>query len=280
MADKIWDRLLKKNLQNQANQQVVRLPVDKIKPNPHQPRQAFLEEDLTKLAESIKTHGLLQPVIVTKSESEGSEYILVVGERRLRASILAGLSEVPAIIGTYSEQELAEVALVENLQRKDLSAIEEAKAYRDLLDRFGLTQSQLGERIGKSQSAIANKLRLLSLPAEVQEYISREIISERHARALLKLPPELVVDTAKQVVRRGLTVKQTEALVQRMLQEKTKQSKKVIRVFKDARLFRNSVLKLVKDLKAGGLNVKVSESEAEDSYSITINISKSNRGLN
>lgn len=279
MAENFWGKWLSRQ-EDTAKKMVNALPVDKIKPNPYQPRLIFSEEELEELSESIKVHGLLQPILVTKSASETDEYTLVVGERRLRATKLAGLTEIPAIIGEFEDKELAEMALVENLQRKNLTPVEEAIAYREVLEKFNLTQQELAKRLGKGQSTIANKLRLLSLPGEVQEYISREIITERHARALLRLGPESIIPVAQEVVSKGLTVQQTEALVERVLSLEAEQSrqKKVIRIFKDARLFRNSVLKLVGDLKASGLEVSVSEDKEDENYSITINISKSNRG--
>lgn len=279
MAENFWGKWLNRQ-EDTAKKMVNALPVDKIKPNPYQPRLIFSEEELEELSESIKVHGLLQPILVTKSASETDEYTLVVGERRLRATKLAGLTEIPAIIGEVEDKELAEMALVENLQRKNLTPVEEAIAYREVLEKFNLTQQELAKRLGKGQSTIANKLRLLSLPGEVQEHISREIITERHARALLRLGPESIIPVAQEVVSKGLTVQQTEALVERVLSLEAEQSrqKKVIRIFKDARLFRNSVLKLVGDLKASGLEVSVSEDKEDENYSITINISKSNRG--
>lgn len=279
MAENFWGKWLSRQ-EDTAKKMVNALPVDKIKPNPYQPRLIFSEEELEELSESIKVHGLLQPILVTKSASETDEYTLVVGERRLRATKLAGLTEIPAIIGEFEDKELAEMALVENLQRKNLTPVEEAIAYREVLEKFNLTQQELAKRLGKGQSTIANKLRLLSLPGEVQEHISREIITERHARALLRLGPESIIPVAQEVVSKGLTVQQTEALVERVLSLEAEQSrqKKVIRIFKDARLFRNSVLKLVGDLKASGLEVSVSEDKEDENYSITINISKSNRG--
>lgn len=254
----------------------VQIPTAKVAPNPYQPRLNFQDEELLELAQSIKTHGLLQPIVVTKSAEKPGEYILVAGERRLRAAKIAGLEEIQAVVGVFDEQAMAEMALVENIQRKDLTPIEEARAYKELIDRFGFTQHELGVRLGKNQSTIANKLRLLTLPEEVHEYISREILTERHARALLRLEPETIVKVAEEVVQKGLTVKQTEQVVATVLEEGPKDSRRqrVVRVFKDARLFRNSVLKLVKDMEAGGAKVQVSEETGADNYTITINISK------
>ncbi|NLY55245.1 MAG: ParB/RepB/Spo0J family partition protein [Firmicutes bacterium] len=276
MAETIWSKLLRRS-PHADSRPLLHLPIDSIAPNPYQPRCNFSEEELQELAESIKTHGILQPLVVTTSDGEKAEYILVVGERRLRAAQMAGLTEVPAIVAQYTDRELAEVALVENLQRKDLTPIEEAIAFKKLLEEYGLTQQELGERLGKSQSAIANKIRLLNLPAEVLDYISREMITERHGRVLLKLQPEQAKEVAEHVVKAGLSVKQTEALVEQLLEAKAKKERKVIRIFKDARLFRNSVLQLVKELQASGLKVKVTEEDNADSYQLTINISKVSR---
>ena len=172
---------------NDPAKAVQELPLNDIRPNPYQPRRQFSEGELAELADSIRRYGVLQPIVV-RSGDEGLE--LVAGERRLRACKMLGLDTIPAVVRDLSDEDLAVLALVENLQREDLHFLEEAQGYQRLLEEFGLTQEELAKRIGKSQSTIANKIRLLKLSPPVQDFISREIISERHARALLKLPGE------------------------------------------------------------------------------------------
>ncbi|MGI6143042.1 MAG: ParB/RepB/Spo0J family partition protein [bacterium] len=193
---------------------VIEIRVSDIRPNKFQPRQEFSEDKLEELARSISLHGVLQPVVV---RDVIGGYELVAGERRWRACKLAGLEIIPAIIRDFSDSEMMEIALIENLQREDLNPLEEAAAYRRLLDEFGLTQEELSQRIGKSRSHIANILRLLQLPPEIQDYVSRGTISMGHARTLLGLEKAAQqLEACGLVVERGLSVRETEALVQRL----------------------------------------------------------------
>lgn len=193
------------------------VPIGSIGPNPLQPRAALAPETLAELAESIREHGVLQPLIVTRAASGPTEYTLIAGERRWRAAQLAGLATVPVIIQEASSREMLELALVENLQRADLNPLEAAGAFRQLIDEFGLTQEQVAARVGKSRAAVANTLRLLTLPAAAREALASGQISEGHARALLGLRSEEAVHVAlAQVLSKGLTVRETEALVQRL----------------------------------------------------------------
>ena len=186
---------------------------DLIVPNPHQPRAAFSEESLRELVESVREHGVIQPLIVSAGESPGV-YQLIAGERRLRAAKLAGLARVPVVVKEAAERELLELALVENLQREDLNALEEAQAYRRLADDFGLTQEAIASRVGRSRTAVANSMRLLGLGEELKGSLAGGEISEGHARALLGLDSEAARREAwRQVVDRALTVRQTEELV-------------------------------------------------------------------
>lgn len=190
------------------------IDVDLIVPNPHQPRVTMREEDLQSLAESIREHGVIQPLLV--STGDAGVYQLIAGERRLRAARLAGLKRVPVVVKEAASRELLELALVENLQRQDLNALEEAQAYRRLADEFGMTQESVAARVGRSRAAVANAMRLLALSDEMKGSVASEEISEGHARALLGAE-----DTAarreiwRQVVDRGLSVRQTEELVRR-----------------------------------------------------------------
>jgi len=196
-----------------TSESVREIPIDEIAPNPRQPRQHFAEESLQELAESIRQHGIVQPVIVARSGGT-PPYQLVAGERRWRAAKLAGLRAIPAIVRDLSPRQAVEIALVENVQRADLSPLETAMAYRALIEEFGLTQAEVAERVGKSRSAVANTLRLLDAPVPIQDALAAGEITEGHARALLALPDAASQIEALQMVReRGLTVRQTEQLV-------------------------------------------------------------------
>jgi ParB family chromosome partitioning protein len=191
------------------------LPVESILPNPLQPRRTMDEGELEELAASIRQHGVLQPVVVTRSAEPG-KYHLVVGERRWRAAQRAGLQTIPALVRSAGTREALELALVENLQRADLSPLEEAEAFHTLLSEFGLTQEQIAERVGKSRSAVANTLRLRNLPQAAKEALEAGQITAGHARALLALAPELQVQVLGEILQRGLNVRQTEQLIQHL----------------------------------------------------------------
>jgi len=193
---------------------IQQLPIDRIGSNPHQPRGHFDEAELEELAESIRTHGLLQPVVVRSLP--GAEYQLIAGERRLRAARMAGLVEVPAVIRDSTAAQQLELALVENLQRSDLNAMEAAGAYQQLAEVFGMTHDEIARRVGKSRVAISNTLRLLDLEPETRDAISGGRISEGHGRALASLTiPEVQRAVLQVVIDRGLSVRQTEELVRR-----------------------------------------------------------------
>lgn len=193
---------------------VQHIPIERITPNPDQPRQQFEPGALRELADSIREKGVIQPLILrARQEGEGA-YEIVAGERRWRAAQIAQLHEVPAIVREYSDAEVLEIAIVENIQRADLSAIEEAQAYRQLIDRFGHTQERIAEALGKSRSHIANLLRLLTLPQEVQSMVRAGTLSAGHARALITAPDPVAL--AEKVVGRGLSVRETEALARHL----------------------------------------------------------------
>lgn len=186
------------------------LPISKIKPNPGQPRKEFDQEKLEELADSIRQHGVLQPILVRK---QGSEYQIVAGERRYQASKLAGLKEIPAVVRDITDEEVFQLALIENLQRADLNPVEEAQGMKELIDQNGWTQEQLAKVLSKSRSAVANTLRLLDLPEEVQTLLAQGDITAGHARAILALPTEEArIALAQKVVAENLTVRQTENL--------------------------------------------------------------------
>ncbi|MGD9001358.1 MAG: ParB/RepB/Spo0J family partition protein [Anaerolineae bacterium] len=199
----------------EARQGILEAPLAAISPNPHQPRSPIREQDLVELAASIEEHGIIQPLVVNKV-ADG--YQLIAGERRWRAARMAGLSRVPVLIKDVAPSEMLELALVENLQRSDLNPLEEAGAFQQLVEDFELTQEQIAKRVGKSRTAIANKLRLLKAARSVQEALLEDKISEGHARALLGLErPESQGAALKTVLQRDLNVRQTEHLVRRLL---------------------------------------------------------------
>lgn len=190
----------------------VRLPVEALSPNPTQPRRSFAPDAMQDLTESVRQKGVLQPLIVRPTATEG-RYEIVAGERRWRAAQAAGLHEVPVLVRDLDDTEVLEIALIENIQRADLNPIEEAAAYRQLMDRFGHTQERLAEALSKSRSHIANLLRLLALPEDVQVMVRDGALSAGHARALVTMPEATAL--ARQVVARGLSVRETEALVRK-----------------------------------------------------------------
>lgn len=251
------------------------IPIDRVRANPYQPRRQFDERELKELAASIETYGLLQPVLVRPKSN--SWYELIAGERRVRAVRLLGRATIPALVRELDDEDMGLLALLENLQRLDLSFWEEAEGYARLLSEFDLTQEELAQRLGKSQSTIANKLRLLRLPDSIRHNISREIFTERHARALLRLPEaETQEKVAEKIVSENLTVQATEQWIARILGETKPKEKKArfIRVYKDIRLFINSVRRAAAELKQAGLEVTVKERETDNSWEISIVVPK------
>jgi len=250
---------------------VIFLPVEAISPNPEQPRRHFDPEQLEELAASIREMGLLQPLSVRRRDGN---WELVAGERRLRACKLAGLTQVPCLSIAVDDRSSSLLALVENLQRKDLDFWEEALALRRLVDEWGLSQEECAKRIGKSQSAVANKLRLLKLPQEVLELLREHHCSERHARALLPLEdPELQRKAAGQVVKMGLTVAQTEAFVTKLLTDRPKKKKPTF-ILKDVRLFLNTISRSMDLMRSAGVDAKCQREDLEGEICLTIRIPK------
>lgn len=238
--------------------------------NENQPRTHFEDEKIQELSESIKKNGLLQPIVV---RPYGDVYQIVVGERRFRACKLAELDEVPCIIQDYDENQTATAALVENIQRENLSAIEEALAYQSILDSQSITQEELAKRLGKSQSTIANKLRLLQLPITVQESIRKKEITERHARALLQLDTTAKRNNMlKEIISKGLTVDETEKKIKQKRMVKPKA--KIKKISQNVRIAINTIDQAIKMVKQTGINVAHSSQENEDEYIITIRIKK------
>lgn len=195
------------------------IPLSSISPNPRQPRTNFNDTELADLAESIKEHGVIQPLIVSKKGED--HYILIAGERRLRAAEIAGLNEVPVITREADDREMLELALIENIQREDLSPLETAEAYKSLEENFNLTHEEISKRVGKTRSSVTNTIRLLKLPGDVQKALLDKIISEGHARALLSLPTaQAQVNALNYIVKNDLNVRQTEEYVRNLIGEK------------------------------------------------------------
>ncbi|MDY3928914.1 MAG: ParB/RepB/Spo0J family partition protein [Clostridia bacterium] len=211
---------------------ITMLKITQVEPNKNQPRKNFDMEKLEALSESIKEHGMIQPIIVTKNDND--RYVIVAGERRWRASKLAGLTEIPVIVKEYSKKTVAEIALIENLQREDLNPIEEAMAYKELCETHGLTQDQISQKVGKSRSAVANSMRLLSLENEFQTKLISGEISEGHARTVLSLENyELREFLINQIISNGLNVRQSEVLAKQLQKsiDKKKEPKKIPDVY-------------------------------------------------
>jgi ParB family chromosome partitioning protein len=252
------------------------IPVNSVVFSPFQARRGFEEDDLRELAQSIKEHGVLQPVLV-RPFNKGFE--LIAGERRVRACKMLGLQHIPAVVRTMDDNEVALVGLVENLQRQDLSPIEEAEGYRRLIEEFGLTQEAVAQRVGRSQPTVANKLRLLRLPEEIREAISREIITERHARALLSMKVDESRDKAfRTIVEKGLNVQQAEAFIDEVaasLDGRKPITRKRIHVVRDIRIFLNTFRQAVRALKRAGLDAVMEESDEGDVIRVVVTLSKS-----
>ena len=251
---------------------VVFLPIAAISPNPGQPRRHFSRAGLEELAASIGEHGVLQPLSVRRVPGG---YELISGERRLRASRMAGLEEVPCILVSVDGQESSLLALVENLQRRDLDFVEEALALSRLIQTYHLSQEEAAKKLGKSQSAVANKLRLLKLPPEVLALLREKGFTERHARALLRLEsPEQQAAAARAVVEGGLTVAKTEEYVEQLLHPAPPARRKPTIVLKDVRLFLNTVSRGLSLMKQAGVKANCLRQETADTIQLTITIPK------
>jgi ParB family chromosome partitioning protein len=259
---------------NANSEEAKQLNCAEITSNPFQPRQNFNEENLRELAQSIKTYGLLQPILVRRYQNG---YQLVAGERRLRACMSLGWQQISAVIREVNDSAMAAMALIENLQRENLDFFEEAEGYQRLLDEFGLTQEVLAQRIGKSQSTIANKMRLLKLTTAVQSKLLEAGLSERHARALLKLPDnDSREKVLEKVIKLNLNVRQTESLIDGLLEdnEPTESSRAPKFVIKDYRIVMNTIRQAVATMEQVGLKPQVSQMEHDDYYEVTIRLPK------
>lgn len=266
---------MKKNQKGEFLSSRVRyIPINAVRPNPQQPRRSFDETALRELADSISAYGILQPLTV---RDRGGVYELVAGERRLRAARIAGLREVPCLIAEVGEEDAALLALIENLQRRDLDYMEEAAAIARLIRRYGLSQQQAAEKLGKSQPTIANKLRLLRLSAPVIDCLRQYGLTERHARTLLRLTdPEQQLAAARHIGKGGLNVAQTEQYIDRLTAENRTEPprRRPTYIIKDVRLFLNSVERGVRLMQSAGVGAEVGRRDTEEEILLTIHIPK------
>lgn len=250
------------------------IPINTVRPNPQQPRRSFDETALRELADSIRAYGILQPLTV---RDRGGFYELVAGERRLRAARIAGLREVPCLVAEVREEDAALLALIENLQRRDLDYMEEAAAIARLIGRYGLSQQQAADKLGKSQPAIANKLRLLRLAPPVIDCLRQYGLTERHARTLLRLTdPEQQLAAARHMGQRGLNVAQAEQYVDALTAENrtAPPQRRPTYIIKDVRLFLNSVERGVRLMQSAGVGAEVGRRDTEEEILLTIHIPK------
>lgn len=259
------------------NSKITYLPIDSIHPNPYQPRKVFSEESLNELCSSIKAYGVIQPISVRIGHQES--YELVAGERRLRASKLAGLEVIPAIIVEMSDEDSAVIALIENLQREDLNFIEEAEGYFKLIDSHGFTQQELAEKIGKNQSTIANKLRILKLPHEIKDLLIEHKLTERHGRALLKLHDgETQREILEIVIKKGLNVKRTERLIKDRLEELKQldepEKRQSIKSALNFRIYLNTLKNAYNAIRDTGLDAEYKQLDKGDYIEVVVKIPK------
>lgn len=256
-------------------EEVQRIATEKLLPNPYQPRKQFKSEELLSLAESIKENGILQPLLARRINNS-DYYEIIAGERRLRAAILANLATVPCLIVDCDYEESAVYSIIENIQRSDLSFFEEAQAINQMQNHFGMTQEQIAKRLGKSQSALSNKLRLLKLPADVRYFIEKEGLSERHARALLRLESEKQMWTALNLIKeKGLNVQQTEEYINSITNKEVKPHKNnIVKIFKDVRIFVNTVNKAINTMKEAGIPAESNKTETDDYIEFLVRIPK------
>lgn len=271
------NRFLESKVNRDKGENVLELAIGDIIPNPFQPRTFFDPNQLEELAASIKEYGVLQPIIVRKVDNH---YELVSGERRFRASSLAGQTTIPALIRQLSDKEVAEMALIENLQREDLSYFEEAEGYAKLMSEFNITQEEVAKKMGKSQPTIANKLRLLNISPQVRKEISPSVITERHVRSLLKLKDEnLQLEVLEKIYKNNLNVRQTDDLIENIIitqekNQKEQNKKKMVKAIKDMKIFVNTIKGAVKTIQDAGLPAEIEEKEHDDYVEIVVRLPK------
>ncbi|MEK4138962.1 nucleoid occlusion protein [Kurthia sp. FSL E2-0154] len=268
-----------KTVTKESTENVLNLPIGKIHPNRFQPRTIFDDSKIEELARTIHTHGIIQPIVVRTMEN--GDYEIIAGERRYRAMKSLQWVEVPAIIREMSDKETASVALIENLQREELTAIEEAQAFQQLLELHELTQEALAQRLGKGQSTVANKLRLLKLPEQIKESILKREISERHARALVPLKnEELQLQLLEEIKEQDYNVRQLEQRIREILEPIEKVKKPRVKrksVSRDVRIALNTIRESLTLVNKTGIDVKAEEEEHDEYYQITVKIPKNKK---
>ncbi len=265
--------MIKASSKNKANCQIQLLPHENILPNPNQPRVRFDYNELEGLAVSVRTNGMLQPINVRKRPD--GKYELISGERRLRAARMVGMSKLPCVVMDVSDEQSALFAIIENVQRQNLDFFEEAVAIERLMTEYGLSQEEISKKLGKAQSTLSNKLRLLRLPEEMRDKISYAGLTERHARALLCLPDNStrgrVLDI---IIERHLTVSESERLINDVLRRKKTRSKPQMRAYKDMRIFINTLNHAVDVIRKAGIEADTAKSETDEYFEYVIRISK------
>ncbi len=249
------------------------ISVYEIATNPHQPRKTFSEDSIAELSASISQYGLIQPITVRKGTY--SKYQLIAGERRLRACIMAGLKKIPAIIIEADNYKSSVIAMIENLQRENLNFFDEAEGYSNLICDFNITQEELADKIGKTQATVANKMRILRLSPVVKKIIRENCLTERHARAMLRLQDEkLQIKALRQIIHKNLNVMQTDELVENMLKPKHRNHTKQLRVIKDVRIFANTIKQAVEMMNQSGVKAYSEKSENEEFIEYIVRIPK------
>ena len=259
------------------NKMVINIPIEEILPNPYQPRKSFNKSSLEELSDSIKSYGILQPINVRKVGSKN--YELVAGERRLRAAKIAGLQEIPAMVIEIVEQDSAIIALIENLQREDLNFLDEAEGYMSLIKDHGLTQEELAKKVGKNQSTIANKLRLLRLSEDIKATLLDHNLTERHARALLRIPDEKTQKKIlKSIIKKSLNVKKTEEMIDKLIDEiavdKEDPRKRRIKGKMQYNIYVNSIKNVYKEILKTGFKIQYSQKDKGDFIEIILKVPK------
>lgn len=274
---KPWERLFGKG---KGGEKLLTVPLEDIEMSPYQPRREFDDLELREMAQSIKEFGLIQPVIVRKVKGK---YQLVAGERRLRACKIAGVKEIKAVEMDVSDAQAAAVSLIENIQRRNLNYLEEAEAYARMIGEFGMTQEEVANLVGRSQPAVANKLRLFKLDDEVRSRIDTDIITERHARALLRLDSaDKQIEVLNAIYEKQLTVKETEKLIDEKVKEaelkrQAERKKNVMVIVKDARIFVNTIKEMIYRARENGVEIKVLERDSEEEHELIIKIPKTSK---
>ncbi|SDY36714.1 nucleoid occlusion protein [Thermoactinomyces sp. DSM 45892] len=261
-------------LSEKITEQMKDISVAEISVSPYQPRTIFEDERLDELCQTIQQHGVIQPIVVRRKQKG---YEIIAGERRWRAVLRLGLPTIPAIIKDMSDHQAASASLIENLQRENLTVIEEARAYQNLIEIQSLTQEELAQKLGKGQSTIANKIRLLQLPIEVQNELLKRTITERHARALLTLKKEdLILSMLEEIIQKELNVKQSEEKIKKLMEINEIEQKQLRRksYTRDLRLAVNTIRQSIDLVKQTGMEISTEEKEHDDFYEVVIRIPK------